>query len=141
MILLDTNVVSELMKPDPNSQVLAWFARIDGNDLFTSTVTEAEVRAGLAVMPEGRRRDALLAEANAMFENVLSEQILSFDRIAAHHCANVMARRRAEGRPVQTADAMIVAIAIAHGFAVATRDVRDFADTGVTVLNPFDGAL
>lgn len=141
MILLDTNIISELMKADPDSRVLGWFAQIDGNDLFTSTVTEAEVRSGLVAMPEGRRRDALMAEADAMFENVLSDQVLSFDRTAAHHYADVMARRRAVGSPIQAVDAMIAAIAIAHGFAVAPRNVRDFADTGAAVVNPFeDGA-
>ncbi len=143
MILLDTNIISELMKADPDSQVLGWFAHIDGNDLFTSTVTEAEVRSGLVAMPEGRRREALMTEADAMFENVLSDQVLSFDRTAAHHYANVVIRRRAAGRAIQTVDAMIAtmiaAIAIANGFAVATRNVRGFEDTGASIVNPFKG--
>ena len=139
MIVFDTNVISELMKPDPDSRVADWFTRLDGNDLFTTTITEAEIRFGLVAMPQGKRRDALMAEADAMFENVLRDQVLPFDRVAAQLYGHVVIRRRAAGRPIEVADAMIAAVAATHGLAVATRNVRDFADTGVTVLNPFDG--
>lgn len=139
MILVDTNIISEVMKLTPDARVVRWVERIDGNDLFTTAVSEGEIWSGLMTMSAGRRRQTLVATATDIFDNAFRGQIISFDRFAAREYGDVMARRRAAGRPIQTADAMIAAIAISHGFAVATRNVRDFADTGVTVLNPFDG--
>lgn len=138
MIILDTNVISELMKTAPASQVSDWFARVDGNDLYTSTISEAEIRSGLVAMPRGRRRDELLDYTDVMFETVFRDQVISFDRAAAYEYGIVQAKRRAVGRPVAMADAMIAAIAIAQGFDVATRNVRDFEETGASVVNPFE---
>lgn len=137
MILIDTNVILEIMKPKPNERVARWVEQIDGNDLYTSAVSEAEIRSGLATMPAGRRRDTLVGVADDIFDNAFRGQIISFDRCAAREYGVVMARRHAAGSPIQTADAMIASIAIAHGLAVATRNVRDFADTGAAVVNPF----
>ena len=140
MILLDTNVISEMMRPIPAVQVADWYAKVDGNDLYTSTVSEAEIRSGLLAMPAGRKRDDLLNQADRMFETVFRDQIISFDRSAAYEYAIVMATRRAVGRPISLPDAMIAAIALARGFAVATRNVRDFEHTGASIINPFDAS-
>ncbi len=138
MILIDTNIISEVMKPTPDARVARWVERIDGNDLFTTVISEGEIWSGLMTLPVGRRRDALIDVANDIFDIAFRGQIISFDRFAARAYRNVMARRRAAGRPIQTADAMIAAIAIAHSFAVATRNVRDFEDTGASAVNPFE---
>ena len=139
MILIDTNIISEIMKLNPDARVASWVARIDGSDLFTSAISEAEIRSGLMSMPAGRRRDTLVGVADDIFDNVFRDQIVSFDRLAAYEYGVITAHRRAAGRPIQTSDAMIAAIAMAHGFAVATRNGRDFEDTGVSIINQVDG--
>jgi predicted nucleic acid-binding protein len=137
MIVLDTNVLSEMMRPDPAEPVSRWIAAQPAMDLFITTITQAEILSGLALMPVGRRRGALEAAAEAMFREDLSGRILPFDGAAAGQYAAILSGRRRLGRPVTTLDAQIAAIASAHGAAVATRNVTDFDDCGLTIIDPW----
>ena len=136
--MLDTNVLSELARPLPHPAVLAWARGVRPSELATTAVTEAELRYGLALLPAGQRRDALAAAMEALFARLLAGRILPFDRAAAPHYADYVAARRAAGRPVATADAMIAAIARARAVtALVTRNTADFAGCGVTLLDPW----
>lgn len=139
MILIDTNVVSELMRPVPAPAVLDWFGVEDPSALHLSAVSEAELRRGVAVLPEGRRRDALRAAIDAMVAEDFAGRVLPFDSAAAAAFALVFAKRQAAGRPISFADCQIAATARAHGAAVATRNARDFEGCKIDVLNPWDG--
>jgi toxin FitB len=140
VIILDTNVISELTRPVPAEAVLLWVAARPTSALFTTAVSEAEVRHALAVVPEGRRRAALLAVAEGIFGADLAGRVPAFDRAAAREYAEVRAARRRAGRPATPADARIAAIARAHGAAaVATRNVADFEGLGFEVLDPWTG--
>ena len=139
MIILDTNVVSEPMRPEPDARVLAWLAGQDAGALFITAVTEAELRTGLAIMPEGRRREALAAALEAVLAEDFAGRVLPFEGgPAARAYAAIQAERRGTGSPISMADAMIAAIARARGAQVATRNVDDFAGTGVEVVNPWE---
>lgn len=141
MILLDTNVLSELTKPQPSLRVLTWLRAVPSAEIYTSSITQAEAFLGLKQLPDGKRKNGLTRGTEQLFEGILKDRVLPFDSAAAIYYPEIILLRRAAGRPIQTADAMIAAIAIAHGYAVATRNVRDFADTGASVVNPFeDGA-
>ena len=140
MILLDTNVVSELMRSSPDHAVEAWVADHPAEELFFSAVGEAELRYGVAVMPAGRRYDRLVSEIEAMLHEDFEGRVLPFDSGAAQAFAEVASARRAIGRPVPVADCQIAAIALSRGMAVATRNVRDFEDMGIEVIDPWAGA-
>jgi predicted nucleic acid-binding protein len=137
MILLDTNVISELMRGQPCTTVLDWFGQHDAAQLYISAITEAELRTGIAILPSGQRRDRLQAALDAMIEQDFQTRILPFDSPAARAYADIAARRRAAGRPIAEADCQIAAIAMAAGAPVATRNVKDFDGCGVTVINPW----
>lgn len=137
MIVLDTNVVSEVMRPQPSAFVLDWLGRRRPEDVFVSAITEAEVRSGVAILADGKRRVALAHAVDEMFSNEFSGRILPFDSQATAPFAGIMAHRRALGRPIAMADGMIAAICLLRGFKLATRNVRDFEDTGVEVVDPF----
>jgi toxin FitB len=139
MILLDTNVVSELMRPEPSPVVDNWVSARPAAGMFISAVTEAELRYGLALLPDGQRRRRLLAQAEAMLAEDFAGRILPFDRAAAAAYAPIAAGRRRSGRPISQADAQIAAIAASRGAAIATRNVSDFAECGISVLNPWAG--
>ena len=139
MIVLDTNVLSELMLAAPDPRVQAWVDREPEQTLYTTAVTEAEIRVGIALMPEGRRRRELASAAELLLEGLLAERILPFNRRAAHAYAAIGAIRHAAGRQYATRDCEIAAIASANGAVVATRNVRDFLDCGVEIMNPWDG--
>lgn len=124
--LLDTNVVSELMRPQPNPQVLDWFARHGNAGMYTSSITQAEILAGIALLPAGKRRTALAQAAEEMFDQDFTDRCLPFDSLAARHYAAILAKRTREGRPITTEDAQIAAIALASGLIVATRNTKDF---------------
>jgi predicted nucleic acid-binding protein len=140
MILLDTNVVSELMRLSTDSSVEAWVAGHPAEDLFFSAVGEAELRYGAAIMPAGRRRDTLVSDIEAMLRAAFENRILPFDRDEARAYADIAAMRRFAGRPVAPPDCQIAAIARTRGMAVATRNVRDFEDMGLAVIDPWDVA-
>ena len=140
MIVLDTNVVSELMRKSPNPAVEAWFVGHPVKDLFFTAVGESELRYGAAIMPAGRRRETLVADLDAMLHAAFENRILPFDSGAARAYATIAAKRRLAGRGVAPADCQIAAIARARGMSVATRNVRDFENMGIEISNPWDGA-
>ena len=139
MIILDTNVVSELMNDTPQPEVLAWADSQPIGTLFTTAITEAEVWAGIAVLPYGRRRRNLAVAAERVFSVTFAERVLPFDSEASHAYEAVAGARRAAGRLISSYDCLIAAIASANGAVVATRNVRDFLDCGVEITNPWDG--
>jgi len=137
MILIDTNVISELMRPAPAPVVLDWFAGREATDLFLSAVSEAELRAGAAYLPAGRRREELVAAIDAMVEEDFGGRVLPFDSAAAKSYAVIAAARRAAGQPIAEADCQIAAIARTRGAAVATRNVADFLGCRVEIIDPW----
>ena len=136
MIVLDTNVLSELMRRKPTETVVEWLAERPALQVFTTTVTQAEIGYGLALMSIGKRRTLLEAAVKQMFANDFHGRVLSFDAAAAHEFPAIAATRKRMGQPVTSFDAMIAAIARSRGAAVATRNVKDFGGCGVTVIDP-----
>lgn len=137
MIVLDTNVISELMRPRPEARVLAWMDGQPAADLYTTALTQAEILYGLALLPAGRRRDDLLAAARPIFERDLAGRVLAFDGEAAAAYPDIAVRRRLSGRPIAQVDCQIAAIAAARGARLATRNGRDFTGCGITVIDPW----
>ena len=140
MFVLDTNVVSELMRPAPDPAVASWVAGLTTATLFLTAITEAELRFGLAVMPPGRRRDGLAAGLERMLRPGFANRILPFDSAAARAYSEIAAARRAAGRPISQSDGQITAIARSRGMALATRNIRDFEDMGIALINPWVNA-
>ena len=140
MVVIDTNIVSELMRAEPSAEVLAWMDDRPARELFVTAVTEAEVRTGIALLPEGRRRRGLAEACERAFGSLFAGRVLPFDSDAARAYAEIVAERRVLGRPVSQADGQIAAIARSRSMAVATRNIRDFQDMGVDVLDPWDSA-
>ena len=138
MILLDTNVISELMRAEPAQAVLDWFGKHDAADLCISAVTEAELRTGVAILPEGQRRDRLQLAITAMMDQDFQGRVLPFDSTAAKAYAEIAAQRRALGRPIAEADCQIAAIARAMDAPIATRNVKDFDGCGIRIINPWN---
>lgn len=138
MIVLDTNVVSEAMQPSPGAGVLRWLSEGRGQ-FFVTTITVAEILYGIELLPKGKRRQQLLAEAEAMFREDFEERILAFDEEAARAFPEIAAGRRRQDRPIAEFDAQIAAIARSHGAMVATRNTADFEDCGVRLVNPWEG--
>jgi|SRR5215470_8763220 len=137
MIVLDTNVLSEAIRPVPARRVLDWLAAQPPNGLFTTTISEAEFLYGLALLPAGKRRTSLETAARQTFEEDFAQRVLPFDRAAAAAFAVIAAVRRKKGRPISEFDAQIAAIARIHGARVATRNVDDFRDCGIEVVDPW----
>ena len=137
MFILDTNVLSELMRDEPDATVLGWVARQRVDLLFTTAVSQAEVLSGLAIMAIGRRRQMLEAAARAMFLDDFAGRVLPFDTAAAEAYAEIFAARRQMGRPISGADLMIASIARARDGVVVTRDDGGFEGCGVEVVNPW----
>jgi hypothetical protein len=137
MILLDTNVLSELMRPAPSAAVERWMSGQPVAGVFISAITEAELRCGLTLLPEGRRRSQLIAQAEAMLAEDFVGRILPFDSQAAVAYARIAAARRRAGRAISQADAQIAAIAASRSASLATRNVADFVDCGVDVVDPW----
>ena len=137
MIILDTNVVSEPLRPEADPAVLAWLDAQEPQTLYLTTVNLAELLAGVELLPPGRRRDALAAALSTQVVALFGGRILAFDKRAAEAFARTHARSRAQGKPMGFADCAIAAIAAAHGFSVATRNARDFKESGVKVIDPW----
>jgi toxin FitB len=137
VIILDTNVLSELMRSQPAPMVYAWVAAQPRNALCTTSINKAEILYGIAALPDDRRRTALAAAAEAMFTDDFAGRVLPFDEKAAVHYAEIVATRRREGRPIEAFDAQIAATARVAGAELATRDVADFAGCGLTLVNPW----
>jgi len=140
MIVLDTNVVSEPLRPQPEPSVLHWLDAQEPQTLYLTTVNLAELLAGIEVLPMGRRRTKLEKAFNERLMPLFAGRILAFDERAARSFARINAGAQAIGNPISFADAAIAAVAAAHGFLLATRNVRDFRGTGVNMLNPWEVA-
>jgi predicted nucleic acid-binding protein len=137
VIVLDTNVVSEALRPTPSAKVLAWMRSEPLAALFTSAITEAELLYGAAVLPDGRRRRSLEAAIMQILATMFPGRILPFDSAAAREFADIAAARRRAGRPIAEADGRIAAIARSRGASLATRNVGDFAGCGLNVIDPW----
>lgn len=137
MFVLDTNVLAELMRRQRVPEIADWIASQDEALLFITAISQAEIFAGLSVMPDGRRRRDLERSARDMFEE-FADRVLPFDPAAAVAYADLFARRRAGGRPAATLDLMIAAIARSHNAGVVTRDTSGFVDCDVDVVNPWE---
>jgi hypothetical protein len=140
VILLDTNVMAELMRPRPDPQVLAWADRLDPATVGITTMNEAEILHGIARLPEGRRRQALRESWDALLPAMFGERVWPFDREAAHWYGELLRRRERLGKPMATADAVIAAITLAKGAQLATRNGADFAGIGIDLINPWQPA-
>ncbi|GAB4090264.1 type II toxin-antitoxin system VapC family toxin [Hydrogenophaga soli] len=137
-MLLDTNVLSEFMRPQPAPQVVAWLDAQDASRLCTSAVSRAEIELGLALMPAGKRQQALARAAQAMLDEDFAGRCLPFDDVAASHYARIVSSRTRMGRPISVEDAQIAAVALAHGLPLATRNTADFEQiAGLAVVNPW----
>ena len=137
MIVLDTNVLSEALKPLPSPIVIDWLAGQEPSSVFTTAITQAEVLYGVETLPAARRRTRLLAAVEKMFAGEFEGRILPFDEDAARAFAGIVAARDRAGCPISQFDAMIAAIARSHRAAVATRNTADFHNCGVVVINPW----
>ncbi len=138
MIVLDTNVLSETLRSNPADAVRRWMRAQPATSLFTTTICEAETFYGVALMPAGRRRAALERVVIAIFEEDFADWVLPLDSAAARAFARIAATRRRSDRPIAGFDAQIAAIAYSRGAALATRNVADFADCGITVVSPWE---
>jgi predicted nucleic acid-binding protein len=137
MILLDTNVISELMRQAPDPSVVAWLDDQPQYRLYISAITRAEIESGIAILPGGQRKQGLQAAALRMFAE-FHGRCLAFDEPAASRYAALVCARLHAGRPISVEDAQIAAMAVAGGFVLATRNVRDFAEIdGLSVVDPF----
>jgi toxin FitB len=136
MIIVDTNVVSELMKSSPSEPVIEWVRARTGSELFTTSITLAEILYGIARLPDGRRKELLRTTASEVFAS-FEDQVLPFDSSAATHYADVVEGRDQIGLPIDGFDAQIASICRAHGAALATRNVKDFRQTDVNLIDPW----
>lgn len=138
MILLDTNVLSEFMRPQPAASVVAWLDEQPADEVYTSAISRAEIELGLLLMPPGKRQDALSRAAWAMFDEDFAGRCLPFDEDAARHYAAIVSTRTRVGRPISVEDAQIAAIALAHRMPLATRNSTDFEMIDdLEVVNPW----
>ena len=131
MIILDTNIVSELLRPVPEPKVEAWLAAQDRGKVYLTAISEAELRYGMTILPDGKRRDALTEAVDAMLRGNFQGRILPFDSTAAE--------RRGAGRPISQFDCQITAIGRAQGATVATRNAKDFEGCGIEIIDPWTG--
>lgn len=137
MIVLDTNVVSALMRSEPEHAVVAWLDQQPAESVWTTAFTVSEVRMGLALLPEGRRRERLDVAFRLMLAEDLAGRVLPLDRAAAEEAGRLAARRQREGRSVELRDAQIAGIVLARRACLATRDTRHFADAGIALVDPW----
>jgi toxin FitB len=138
VIVLDTNVVSELMRPAPAEVVVAWVDTQPAVEVFLTAVTVAELLYGVGRLADGARKTDLAETVEAMLAEDFDNRILAFDGAAAAHYADVVVRRERAGRPISMADALIAAICRSHNAIFATRNLSDFEDTGLSLANPWD---
>ena len=142
MIILDTNVIYELMKGDKcSTNVYNWTSKQNINNLFTTTITQAEILYGIAILPQGKRKNKLVKQANLMFIEDFFNRILSFDEKAANAFADIASRRRKKGQPISQADAQIAAICYCYKASIATRNVEDFINCNIEIINPWEDEI
>ena len=137
MIVLDTNVVSELMRLEPAAGVLDWVDRQPSAEVYLTAITVAELLYGVARLPDGQRKVDLAGRIEALLSEDFEHRVAPFDETAAAHYADIVVRRERAGRPISTADAQIAATCRSHGALLATRNVDDFTDTSVVIVNPW----
>lgn len=137
MILVDTNVISELARNTPDENVLQWLDAQPGHEIGTTAVTAAELWCGISRLADGARKQELAEVIDAILNKDLQQRIASFDAQAAREYANVVSARDRLGKPISTADGQIVAICLAQEATLATRNTKDFADTGVRLIDPW----
>jgi predicted nucleic acid-binding protein len=140
MIIIDTNVISELLRQTPEPAVEAWLGEQDGLSIYLTAISEAELRYGVAIMTNGKRRDGLGTAIDRILRDDMAGRILPFDSAAARAFADIAATRRSAGRPISQADCQIAAIARAHNAPVATRNTPDFESCGIDLINPWADA-
>lgn len=137
MIILDTNVISEFIRPGPSPGVIAWLDSLTAAEVATTAITAAELLYGVARLPSGLRKTALTVAVHGMLSDDFQSRILPFDGRAADQYAGIVTGRQRAGRPIGVADAQIAAICRAADAALATRNTDDFSDTGITMINPW----
>lgn len=137
MILIDTNIISEMMKSKPDVNIMNWLDQQEAIHLHISTVTIAEIAYGINALPEGNRRNTLEKSFHSVLKEAFEHRILSFDEAAAHFYGKIMSSRKARGKPLSILDGQIAAIARANSFSIATRNSKDFVDCGLDLINPF----
>jgi hypothetical protein len=140
MIILDTNVISEMIRPSPEQKVIDWIALQPSSQLFTTAIAEAEIRYGVARLPSGKRKDMLFNAIDGIFGTDLFGRVLSFDSEAAIAYARIVSDRDRIGRPISQFDAQIAAIVLSCDARLATRNVRDFEGCGLNLTNPWGDA-
>lgn len=138
MIILDTNVVSELMRPHTNPAVLAWVDQHRSDEIYLTAITTAELRYGVARLPAGRRRTELADQLQQVIESDFAGRVHPFDDHAAGHYAEIVAHRDSRGHPISMADGQIAAICRSVGARLATRNTKDFTDTGIDSVDPWE---
>jgi len=138
MIVLDTNVLSALMRKEPEAPVVKWLDAQPAASLWITAVTLMEIRFGLLTMPKGRRQNVLISAFELMLKTMIEGRIAPFDAEAGMHAANLMAQRKRKGRPVEVRDTMIAGIVLANRATLATRNTHHFADLPLTVINPWE---
>lgn len=140
MIVLDTNVLSETLRPVPNAKVLAWLEVQPRATIFTTTVTRGELFYGVRLLADGWRKTSLLGAVQAIFNEDLAGHVLSFDNASADVYAEIAATRKTAGRPISQFDAMIAAIAQSRGATLVTRNFKDFTDCGIELVDPWSSS-
>lgn len=137
MILLDTNVLSELIRPEPDERVTQWLDSLDAAAVATTAITAAELLYGVARLPAGRRKERLSEAIRGLIEEDLDGRVEAFDATAAGHYADLLSDRETAGHPISVTDAQIAAICRKLGATLATRNTSDFKDTGIELLDPW----
>jgi hypothetical protein len=138
MLVLDTNVLSEVLRPEPDAGIQAWLRSQAPASVFTTAITQAEIMYGIAIMPKGQRQSTLLTAATLMFEDDFQGRILPFNSDAAEIYAAIASARRLAGQPISQADGQIAAITQSRGGRLVTRNVSDFTNCGIDIVNPWD---
>lgn len=141
MIVLDTNVVSEFVRPAPNTRVMSWFDAARTTPLYTTSITVGELYKGVAILDDGRRKTVLKATVEALVDEDFAQRVLPFDEEAAKAYADIWATRRRAGRPITEADCQIAAITRIWDARLATRNTKDFEDCGIKLLNPWSDPI
>ena len=138
MMLLDTNILSEMMRPKPDKGVISWLNQQNSQHLFICSISIAEISYGLYILPEGRRKQLLQQRFELFIRKAFQFRLLDFNEQAASIYGNVMGNAKVTGHPMSIADGQIAAIALANGFRVVTRNIKDFKYSGLVLINPFE---
>ena len=141
MIILDTNVISELVRPEPSPTVVEYFKRLNRDDWYITAITAAELRSGCALLPDGKKRDNLTQRVEAMLAGAFFNRILAFDAEASRTYADVAVQCRAAGRSISYFDALIAAITRSKGATLATRNTKDFVFCQIPIVDPWTEGL